>query len=359
MVKISVVGDIFPSNTHYTEGFGNGNTFLTNLSQLWEKQLKQNFESLKSDIIFGNLEVPLICNDNIVQNSSFAGSTKFSRSLQNLGFNIVSIANNHILEQGEEGFKSTIKALEGSNVNYIGVFNDAKSNIVVIEKNNLRIGFAAFNAIKDLSNPSLYAELSIPNIKRTIDEMELLRIDYKLLSFHWGNEYINIPSSEQIELAHKIIDYGGDVIIGHHPHVVQPIERYKKGIIIYSLGNFIFDFLFSKQVKLGMLVSIHFEKGSEIEYEVTQVKLNNKNLNYLSNSRLINEKLNSYKIKMNRLNRSSQKVYDKIYFRELKKNTFYQRFLMKIQILKLFVISSHRKRVLKKLFNNVIKKYFH
>lgn len=85
------------------------------------------------------------------------------------------------------------------------------------------------------------------------------------MSLHWGNEYIHYPSISQIKLAHKIIDAGIDIIIGHHPHVIQPVERYKNGVIFYSLGNFLFDMLWSKKVRHGMIAKIKFDKES-IQY---------------------------------------------------------------------------------------------
>jgi poly-gamma-glutamate capsule biosynthesis protein CapA/YwtB (metallophosphatase superfamily) len=85
--------------------------------------------------------------------------------------------------------------------------------------------------------------------------MQSNNADIKILSFHWGNEYIHHPSLGQRNLAYKCIEAGADIIVGHHPHVIQPYEKYKEGHIFYSLGNFCFDNLQSKQTRTGMIAS--------------------------------------------------------------------------------------------------------
>ncbi len=351
VAKITLVGDIFPSNLVYTRKFGNGSLFLNGIDNNWAERTKDLFAD--SEIVFGNLEAPLIKDEEYVNNSSFAGSGKFGAVLKSLGFDVVSIANNHILEQGQEGFFNTQSALQDAKVNYVGVFNDGKSNIVVLEKGGLKFGFAGFNAIKDIANPNLHADLTLENVIRTLDEMNALGLDYKLVSFHWGNEYINIPSYEQISLAHSVIGYGADVIIGHHPHVIQPIERYKKGIIIYSLGNFIFDNPFSKQFKLGMMIELFCSKEKKIDYKAFEVKLNGEKINSVSSSLNLQEKLNKYESQMHNLICTSKDDYIKYYKSKLRRNHQYQRLLMKIHLLRMILLSNNRKQLINNVFDRV------
>jgi gamma-polyglutamate biosynthesis protein CapA len=354
-IKISLVGDIFPSNTTYTKGFGNGSRFLQDYGKELENQLKKIFND--SFISFGNLEAPLIEDHAIVNYNSFAGSKYFAKTLKNIGFNIVSIANNHILEKGKEGFLSTKDALSIAGVNYVGAFNESKSNIVVFEKDKRKFGFAAFNVIQDIPNPNVHADLNMENIKKTLDEMISLKIDYKLLSFHWGNEYINIPSHDQIKIAHSTIDYGANIIIGHHPHVIQPIERYNNGIIIYSLGNFIFDFLFSKEFKLGMLIDLYINGNNKIDYEVSEVRLEEYSPKIIINSTQLLNKLNNYQNKMNNLSSQSNEVYIHYYNNKLKLNHLYQRIMMKIKLIQLMIFSKYRKQLLKNIYNKIISSF--
>lgn len=356
-VKISFVGDVFLSNLPYTKGFGLGVRLLNHGNGLINYQTKNKLN--ECDILFGNLESPLVTNDDSVRNGCFAGSVKSIELLNDFGFDVMSISNNHILEQGSEGLYSTIEALKTGNIKYVGLFNNYKSNIEIIDIKGIRFGFAGFNAIKDIANPSLHADLTYDNVKATIDEMRMLNIDFKLLSFHWGNEYINIPSFEQIKLAHSFIDYGADVIIGHHPHVVQPVERYKDGVIIYSLGNFIFDSLFSKEFKTGMIVDIKISKGSKIEYSVSEVQLNNLKMNTVHESENFTKKVEFYNNKMTGLLLQNEESYNKYYVKTLKINHSYQRIMMKIDIVKLLLFSKNRRKVFKNCINTLYAKIKH
>lgn len=332
VVKISLVGDVFLSNMDYTKGFGVGARLLNEGVKLLNPDTIRS--SCACDVLFGNLESPLIEDDTFVKNGCFAGSVKFTSILQTLGFNILSISNNHILEQGIDGFLSTTNALEKADIKYVGKNSEAKSNIEIIEVKGLKFGFAGFNAIKDLPNPNMHAELTYDNVIRTLDEMDWIGLDYKLVSFHWGDEYIHIPSFEQIALAHKIIDYGADVIIGHHPHVIQPIEKYNNGIIIYSLGNFIFDYLFSSEFKTGMKVDLFFSSSKIIEYAVSQVCLNENDLNSIRNTQSLRDDLDKNYLKMLSLS-ASESNYCKYYKRILHLNKYYQRLLMKFRLIRL------------------------
>ena len=105
-----------------------------------------------------------------------------------------------------------------------------------------------------------------------------------IISIHWGDEYIGIQSKNQINLAHQLIDLGFDLIIGHHPHVIQPIETFNEKLILYSLGNFIFDQNFSKRTQKGLvekilisqdkILSIESLNSYQKKYKITKLKRN-------------------------------------------------------------------------------------
>ena len=81
------------------------------------------------------------------------------------------------------------------------------------------------------------------------------------MSVHWGTEYRSIPDERQVDMARFMIDAGADIVIGHHPHVVQPVERYRQGIILYSLGNFVFDQHTRPGTREGVIARVIIEKG--------------------------------------------------------------------------------------------------
>jgi len=146
----------------------------------------------------------------------------------------VNLANNHIFDYGLEGFEDTISFLEQNNIPYCGI------NGKFIQLENCKIlGFCSLTStpVKECGKYKLniLEEIDFEYIKNIKKEHE-----YLIIILHWGLEEFKMPRYEDVKLAHKLIDIGVDLIIGHHPHVIQPIEIYKGKYIFYSLGNFIF-----------------------------------------------------------------------------------------------------------------------
>jgi len=258
---LTFIGDIFPANLPYHRGLGVSAGFHhSNDKSRYVRTLQRIFNG--SDLVFGNLESPILPNIKFSVNHQFAGEIEYAKMLKEGGVNIVSIANNHIMEHGDEGVISTISILRDLGFYVTGIEdNKDNSNIVTIKANDLKLGFAAFNAIDTQFNKfKLYSEYDKPNILAAIAKMNLLDLDYKFLSLHWGDEYVHRPSIQQIHDAHDFIDAGVDFIIGSHPHVIQPVEKYKEGLICYSLGNFIFDMNHNLPVRLGCVVECSLHK---------------------------------------------------------------------------------------------------
>ncbi|MCK9452753.1 MAG: CapA family protein [Bacteroidales bacterium] len=265
---LSFVGDIFPGNLPYTIGFGVQSEFEKHLGENWSKALSDLFNA--SDLVFGNFEAPLI-EDTILRNfKPFCGHPEFVKLLKESGFKVVNIANNHMLQYGEKNFDSTIGIINDTEIKVIGNLIEGKPNIEVLEVNGLKIAMVGFNDIHDHVNNGKYAELSLEIIDQTITS---IHADIKIVSLHWGSEYMSVPSREQIEIAHKIIESGANLIIGHHPHVIQPVEKYKNGLICYSLGNFIFDMHWSKSTREGLIVDVivDVKKPTEFDFKIRKI----------------------------------------------------------------------------------------
>ncbi len=329
MVKLSFVGDIFPANLPDHNGFGVAGQFYKHAGAKWRGVMLKYFAN--SDCVIGNLESPLIYDNNNSHLFTFAGNELFAGFLKDVGFNILSIANNHILEKGKEGFYSTLKALENNGLKAIGIDKQGISSIEYIKKKGIVIGIAAFNAIHDIPNPSLYAELTEESVLKTINNMG--ETDFKVLVFHWGNEYVNIPSFEQIRLAYRFIDAGADIIIGHHPHVIQPVKRYKHGLIFYSLGNFLFDMTYAGNVRLGMYTEVYLEKHKYPDYITYPIYIAKDYTPKEYDANLLNEKLFEYKKILDLLEEGTEEQYNIIYERLRLRNHVVQRFLMKKDLL--------------------------
>lgn len=272
-VDLLMVGDVFPANVKYNEGNGVASHFFSHQGRPWERKLAPLFKD--ADIVFANLEAPLVEDSAYAAAHTFAGCKEFAGFLSNIGVNIVSIANNHILEQQIGGFYSTLKYLEDSWVSWVGQQVQGLSNIKILQRQGVHVGFAAFNGIQDLANPGLVADLREEDIVDCVRRMKAAHVDVCVISLHWGNEYVNAPSLFQMNLGRRLIDAGVDIIVGHHPHVVQPVESYKNGLIFYSLGNFLFDILWTRNVRTGAMARVRLSgKGIE-SYEMVPVFLEN------------------------------------------------------------------------------------
>lgn len=216
----------------------------------------------KADITFGNLESILSLKGykrNSLKTMELRSDPAAVKGLLSAGFNVINVANNHALQHGADTFRESVDVLRRHNIKTVGLSRVGSGSCVpvIIEKNGLRIGFLgyAFEPDKYYKEKLLYAF----GVKSQIQsDIKIIRNDVHILivSCHWGVEFINRPSLTIIKLARELIDYGVDVVIGHHPHVLQGIERYKKGIIAYSLGNFVGDMLWNKRLRETLILQM-------------------------------------------------------------------------------------------------------
>ena len=333
-IAFTFVGDIFPANLPLTNGYGIANEFEKHKGNKWIDSIKNITEN--SDFVFGNLEAPLIYDSEYSAKTNFAGSWQFADFLKKCGFNILSITNNHILEQGKKGFSDTINILKNKGIKSVGIDVSEKSNIVIEEYNGIKIGFVAYNSVHDIENPNLYSSFDIEKTIETVNKMGILGIDCKFISLHWGwhEEYINIPSAENIKIARLLVDNGADIVVGHHPHVIQPVEEYKGKLIFYSLGNFLFDMIWSKNVRIGLTVKVLYDKiRKKINYELIPIYISNNYTPLLYNKAEFEKKMQIYTKRMKLFDNNENSYIKKRKF-QMKLNQYYQRIMMKIFLIK-------------------------
>lgn len=248
-----------------------------------------------SDIVFGNLEAPLSC-DGVPQKNKILlhQNSRTSGGLKDAGYDIFSIANNHIMDYGEDALIKTIDILEEHGLEHVGAGANISQATKPVEflKKGVRIIFLAYaSSTTDESNPLISAGehnagvalLDIRNIKEDINALRKKHVDIIAVSLHWGLDKYHYPLPEQIGWAHEIIDAGANIIIGHHSHCLQAVEIYKKGIIAYSLGNFVFgDFLllngnmnrWTKRNRATALLRVTIAKEEVMDYEIIPVFVN-------------------------------------------------------------------------------------
>ncbi len=216
------------------------------------------------DLVVANLEGAITSNASVSRQDNsilrFTFDPRFANILARAGVKVVSLANNHSLDFGEFGYEDTRSFLDKAGLASFGSpFNDrhTATSVVIKDKKICLVG---------------YHELFRAETTSTLLKIETIRplCDYVIVFSHWGEEYTHEPTARQRESAHAFIDAGADVVIGAHPHVVQPLEIYKNKAIFYSLGNFLFDQGFSPEVKRGVAVEIEFF-ASSVKFTLTPV----------------------------------------------------------------------------------------
>jgi poly-gamma-glutamate synthesis protein (capsule biosynthesis protein) len=212
-----------------------------------------------ADIAVANLEAPFTDRGTRVEDKQFTFRVppRHAAGLRESGFDILHLANNHILDYGPEGLFDTFATLDSLSLNYIGAGKDiaAAYRPVIFERTGangetLRFGFLGFS----LTHPEDYYAgknkpgTAFPLWAKYVAALDSLapKVDVMVVSFHWGAEKMVTPKPYQIDMAHTAIAHGADIVLGHHPHVLQSVELYRprpnarQGLIAYSLGNFAF-----------------------------------------------------------------------------------------------------------------------
>ncbi len=216
-------------------------------------------DTLKADAVVMNFEaaVPESHVQTQFMEMKFSVRTDLISELSLLSPIYLSLANNHSLDYGAVGYDNTVRVLEEAGFKPYGhAVSISTSSLSVIEKNGQRVLMLHINAT--YGNPDISL---IKNIVKSAGPANLT-----VAYIHWGTEYEPLNDNAQENLAHSLVDNGFDLIVGHHPHVVQNIEKYKDGLIFYSLGNFIFDQYWRPEVQEGLILKLlGDERGWKVE----------------------------------------------------------------------------------------------
>lgn len=206
----------------------------------------------QADILFGNLEGPISMNG-----SSFSGQhphTTFKappeaiHGLVGCGFDVLSLANNHANDYGDEALINTIDFLDMNSIACVGAGRNRYEAYrpVIIEKKDIRVALLGYTSlVMFMTRPATkrrsgVAVFTLRQARKQIRQL-IGHVDVIAVSMHWGLDFTECPLPLHRQYAQKMIDAGAHIILGHHPHYLQGIEKYKHGIIAYSLGDFIFD----------------------------------------------------------------------------------------------------------------------
>jgi poly-gamma-glutamate synthesis protein (capsule biosynthesis protein) len=227
----------------------------------------------EKDLAFCNLECPLANIEDgypLLKKHSFRADTISVNGLKYAGFNIASVANNHTIDYGKEAFMKSIALLRMHNIFPVGGGANQTEAFkpLLLEKNGE--SFAIFGMVDFILDATIFdpnspypAFIKVDTLCARIKELNSL-VDNIIVSIHWGKGNSHTITNRQKEIAHQLIDAGTDLILGHHPHVLQGIETYRNRIIIYSLGNFVFDHE-QELNKQSVIFTCKFNKGNLTE----------------------------------------------------------------------------------------------
>lgn len=245
-----VTGDVNPARSvnYFTHKYNNFN---------WPYE--KTAEILKStDITFINLETPIVENCPIVNDGmTFCGSKENIEGLLFAGIDIVSFANNHTTNYGIAGVTSTVKFLTDKDILVTGIDGPVYKKV-----DDMVFAFLGYNDVGAEQSSIEWA--SDENMKNDIN-LAKENADVVIVMFHWGNEYNYQPNDRQKYLAHLTIDSGADLVVGNHPHWIQPAEIYNGKLIVYSHGNFVFDQEWSLRTKQGIVGKYTFYENKLVD----------------------------------------------------------------------------------------------
>ncbi|NLD47236.1 MAG: CapA family protein [Clostridiaceae bacterium] len=267
MAKLNILigGDLVPTKSNFA---------LVNTANTAELLGDDFLDILKqADFRVFNLEVPLSdreapirkCGPNLI------APTSTINGIKKIQTDLLTLANNHILDQGEQGLHSTIKVLQDNNIDYVGAganLNEAAQPFIY-ESNGMRVGFYACAeheftiATKHSPGANPFDPLdSLDHISELKDKCQ-----YVIVLYHGGKEHYRYPSPYLQKVCRRIIDKGADLVVCQHSHCIGAFENYNESTIVYGQGNFLFDYSESEFWQTSLLLNVILTDGSmSIEY---------------------------------------------------------------------------------------------
>ncbi|MBE0475580.1 MAG: CapA family protein [Coriobacteriia bacterium] len=205
----------------------------------------------RADIAVGNLESPLASGGTrkADKDVTFRGDPRGIEGLRLAGFDFLSLANNHALDYGPEALAETVAALDAAAIGHAGAGGDREAawRPAIAERHGASVAFLSFSHILPAGFIATSGKAGIAQGRENMPAvLEAIRAakeehDYVLVSFHWGVEYADHANGDQVRDAKAAVDAGADMVLAHHPHVIQGVQRYRGALIAYSTGDFVFD----------------------------------------------------------------------------------------------------------------------
>ncbi len=274
-LSVVMVGDCLIHRFVYTDALNSDGTYSFDKMFTEVKDLIQGHDLAfyNQESIIGGKELGLSAYPR------FNSPEEIGDAMINLGFNLVSLANNHTMDKGEKGVINSVNYWKTKpGVYYTGQalsFEDRESNIKILEKNGIKYAFFAYTTVTNgLLPPSGKEYLTnIYSKEKAKEDIEKVKdkVDLIIVSMHWGEEYTTYPSSNQKQVAKELSDMGVNLIIGNHAHSLQPVEKINDTLVFYALGNFI-SAQDTVDKQTGAIAYLNIKKTKDGSIEFSDVK---------------------------------------------------------------------------------------
>ena len=246
-IKLVFVGDVMGHGNQIKGAWRDGGDSCYNYAPSFQG-MKEYISS--ADLAIANLEVTF-AGKPYVGYPSFSSPPSLAVALKDMGFDMLVTANNHIMDKGKQGLESTINVLDSLEIPHTGTFKDSAAwkanNPLIMEKNNFKLAFLNYTYGMNMAMPGkplIVNKIDTVKIAADLDRTRELNPDYIIAFVHWGEEYQNKENASQRQIADFLARNGCNLIVGAHPHAIQPIKKIAGNtpdsvLVAYSLGNFI------------------------------------------------------------------------------------------------------------------------
>ncbi|NMO23484.1 CapA family protein, partial [Pyxidicoccus fallax] len=260
-----------------------------------EEMLAYGFKEVKAlgdaaDLFVVNLECPFTeGGEKLPKNFNFRARPELVGSLVAGGVDVVSLANNHLMDYGAQGLVDTLVTLEAARIPYFGAGRNLAEarRPAILTVGGVRVALLGYFFLgeRNIEPPQVYATETTPGVAGHFSDVEVMermlredviaakqQADVVLPFFHWGREGTYTPEPYQVRLAHAAIDAGASGVLGSHPHVLQSMELYQGAPVVYSLGNFVFGGNWNPRDKRSALWKGRFGPGGYLSSEVLPLR---------------------------------------------------------------------------------------
>lgn len=258
-MRVAAVGDIMLGDSSHFLGRGVGTLLRRSPAIDLLRGVRSRLAT--ADLFLGNLESPLAeAGATSSWGRVYRGEAASAPRLSHGRCTVMNLANNHMFEHGRTVAAGTGAALDRASIRHVGGRGGVSTSVdeVLVDIAGQTVQVVATSVIRDRLSPAVDV---LARAHEMAGAMRAGGADVRIATIHWGDEYVTVPSPRQVEAARVLVAGGAQLVLGHHPHVLQPIERVGPALVAYSLGNFLFDHNWTRETRIGGI--LHVDLGAD------------------------------------------------------------------------------------------------